>query len=329
MLFKSIISIFTCLLSMSIWAQETDTANVSKEIVFASDTQAPMWIETLVLRSNNNRAATKNIFNNMVTRNPAAVYLLGDVVSLGSSNRQWKPMDAYLKRLRSKGIKVNAALGNHEVLGQSGKGQKKFQVRFPKHNKTGSLDITDSVAVILLNSNFNSLTTAEDADQMGWYKQTLEKLDEDPSIRFIITGCHHSPYTNSKIVSSSISVREKFVPFFMQSRKSRLFLSGHSHNFEHFQQQGKDFFVIGGGGGLHQPLKQGQGLLADLSANYKPLFHYLSVQREGDKLKLISIRLTPDFKGFEEGATFEINGAINTLAAISTTPTHRTTSIGF
>jgi hypothetical protein len=317
MLCKVTILIFSCLLSTSLWAQQADTAHISKEILFASDTQSPMWIETLVLKSNNNRAATKSIFNNMLHRDPAAVYLLGDVVSLGSSNKQWRPMDAYLNRLRSKGIKVNAALGNHEVLGQSAKGQKKFQERFPKHNKTGSLDITDSVAVILLNSNFGSLTNAEDADQIGWYKQTLEKLDADPSVRFIITGCHHSPYTNSKIVGSSISVREKFVPFFVQSKKSRLFLSGHSHNFEHFQQQGKDFFVIGGGGGLHQPLKHGQGLIADLSANYKPLFHYLSVQREGDKLKLTSIRLTPDFKDFEDGAKFEISSVGSTLA---TTP---------
>ncbi|MCW3078834.1 MAG: metallophosphoesterase [Segetibacter sp.] len=307
---------------MSVQAQEIDTISpISKEIVFASDTQAPMWVETLVLKRNNNRAATKSIFNDLLTRNPTAVYLLGDVVALGSSNRQWRPMDGYLKRLRSKGIKVNAALGNHEVMGQSGRGQKKFQERFPEHNKMGSLNITDSVAVILLNSNFNSLSTSEDADQIGWYKQTLEKLDADSSVRFVITGCHHSPYTNSRIVSSSISVREKFVPFYLKSKKSRLFLSGHSHNFEHFRQQGKDFFVIGGGGGLHQPLKSGQGLFRDLSGNYKPLFHYLSVQRQANKLQLISIRLTADFKSFQEGRKFEISSGSDMLATTSPTST--------
>ena len=287
--------------------------NGSKEMIFASDTQAPMWVETLLLKSNNNRVATKDIFNNILTRDPAAVYLLGDVVSLGSSNKQWRPMDAYLQRLRSKGIKVNAALGNHEVMGQSAKGQKKFQQRFPKHIKTGSLDITDSVAVILLNSNFGSLSSVEDAAQIEWYSRTLDKLDADSSVQFIITGCHHSPYTNSKIVGSSLSVRQKFVPLFLKSVKSRLFLSGHSHNFEHFQQQGKDFFVIGGGGGLHQPLKRGQGLLPDLSADYKPLFHYLSIRRQNDKLELTSIRLSDDFKTFEEGAKFEISKVENAV----------------
>lgn len=312
MVFRHLAIVIFCSISFFAHAQDVDAdSSSSKELVFASDTQAPMWVETLVLKSNHNRVATKDIFDNILTRNPATVYLLGDVVSLGSSNKQWKPMDAYLRRLRSKGIKVNAALGNHEVLGQSAKGQRKFQERFPKHVKTGSLDITDSVAVILLNSNFGSLSSAEDAAQVNWYKRTLEKLDADSSVQFIITGCHHSPYTNSKIVGSSMAVREKFVPLFIKSPKSRLFLSGHSHNFEHFQQEGKDFFVIGGGGGLHQPLRVGANLLPDLSANYKPLFHYLSVKRVTNKLKVTSIRLSTDFKGFDEGATFDIAATPN------------------
>ncbi|MDQ6815113.1 MAG: metallophosphoesterase, partial [Bacteroidota bacterium] len=183
MLFNSFIVIFACSLSVIATGQRIDsTANSSNEMVFASDTQAPMWVETLFLKSNQNRLATKDIFNDILTRDPAAVYLLGDVVALGSSNKQWKPMDVYLQKLRSKGIKVNAALGNHEVLGESAKGQKKFQIRFPKHSKTGSLDVTDSVAVILLNSNFSDLSATEDTAQVNWYKRTLEQLDADPSI---------------------------------------------------------------------------------------------------------------------------------------------------
>jgi hypothetical protein len=301
--------------------QTVDTTSIpGKEMVFASDTQAPMWVETLVLKSNRNRLATKSIFDNILNRNPAGVYLLGDVVALGSSTRQWKAMDAYLKRLRSKGIKVNAALGNHEVMGQPAKGQRKFQVRFPKHIKTGSLDITDSVAVILLNSNFGSLSSSEDTAQINWYKRTLNELDADSSVLFIITGCHHSPYTNSKIVGSSISVRKNFVPYFLQSPKSRLFLSGHSHNFEHFQQQGKNFFVIGGGGGLHQPLKKGEGLLTDLAIQYKPMFHYLAIQRHSDRLVLTSMRLKSDFSGFEQGAKFEIGPLTSNYSTITNTP---------
>lgn len=308
MLSKPMTLLFFCLFAVLVHGQPVDTLpHPNKELVFASDTQAPLWVETILLKSDNNRIATKDIFDNILTRDPAAVYILGDVVGLGSRTSQWKAMDVYLQRLRSKGIKVNAALGNHDVMGKAKKGLRNFQERFPKHIKTGYVDVTDSVAVILLNSNFTFLSVSENAQQVEWYKHTLEQLDADSSVQFIITGCHHSPYTNSRIVRASFLVRQNFVPLFMKSPKSRLFLSGHSHNFEHFQQQGKDFFVIGGGGGLHQPLKQGKGLLPDLSADYKPLFHYLSVTRDADKLKLTSIYLKSDFSGFAEGPKFEVN----------------------
>jgi predicted MPP superfamily phosphohydrolase len=289
---------------------------INNEIVFASDTQAPMWIETLWLKSHNNRAATKSIFDDILQRSPGTVFLLGDVVNLGASNKQWKPMDAYLQRLRAKGIKVHAALGNHEVMGQSKRGQRKFQERFPDHAKTGYFHVTDSVAVIVLNSNFASLSIEENEEQEKWYKQTLDKLDEDSSVQFIITGCHHSPFTNSKIVGSSMGVREKFVPLFLKSPKSRLFLSGHSHNFEHYKIDGKDFLVIGGGGGLHQPLKKGAGILPDIASDYKPMFHYISVRRHPDSLEVKSVRLKNDRVGFEDGRTFFIskNASVETEA---------------
>ncbi len=304
---RTLLVLLLIVCSIAVNAQLDTSKNTSKELVFASDTQAPMWIETLVLKRNNNKVATRSIFDDIYRRRPAALYLLGDVVSMGSSNKQWKPMDAYLKRLQSSGIMVNAALGNHEVLGRSAKGQQKFQIRFPNHVKTGSLQVIDSVAVILLNSNFGSLTSTDQQSQMQWYKSILQQLDTDPAVRFIISGCHHSPYTNSKIVGSSIAVRDRFVPLFLKSNKSRLFLSGHSHNFEYFKQNGKDFLVIGGGGGLHQPLKIGEGLLPDLSKGYKPLFHYLSVKRIDNKLQVASEHLTSDFSGFEEGFRLEIS----------------------
>ncbi len=284
----------------------THLAEKNKEIVFASDTQAPMWVETLWLKANNNREATKSIFNHIIHKNPQSVFLLGDVVSLGYSNKQWKPIDEKLEKLRHNGVKVYAVLGNHEVMGQSNKGQQKFQQRFPDHNKTGYVQVIDSIAVIMLNSNFNQLSDLENREQVNWYKNTLDKLDADSSVQFIITGCHHSPYTNSKIVGCSKPVQEKFVPHYLHSAKSRLFLSGHCHNFEHYKIQGKDFIVIGGGGGLHQPLKTGDGSLPDLSIDYKPMFHYLTVKLVNNELNVQSIALEADKNSFKDGFTFNI-----------------------
>lgn len=279
----------------------------STELCFASDTQKPMWVETLFLKKDHNQEATQKLFTAINNRKPGALFIMGDVVNLGYSNHQWKPMDRYLRSLRDNGVAVYAALGNHEVMGRAKKGLKKFQQRFPEHSATGYVQVKDSVAVILLNSNFGKLSAEQNAAQVAWYKETLDRLDEDPAIHFIISGCHHSPYTNSKIVGANKEVQQKFVPLYLASKKSRLFITGHSHNFEHYQYGGKDFLVIGGGGGLHQPLRSGAGILPDMAFDYKPQFHYLTVKRTGDKLNVCSVQLKKDFSCFEDGKKLCVN----------------------
>lgn len=293
------------------------TEGDTTELCFASDTQKPMWIETLFLKKDHNQEATQKLFEAVSQRRPGALFIMGDVVNLGYSNRQWKPMDAYLKTLRSQNIAVHAALGNHEVMGQAKKGMRKFQERFPEHSPTGYVQVKDSIAVVLLNSNFGKLSKEENGKQVAWYKQTLTELDANPAIHFVISGCHHSPFTNSKIVGANKEVQEKFVPLFMASKKSRLFITGHSHNYEHFKKGNKDFLVIGGGGGLHQPLRTGDGCDADLAVDYKPQFHYLTVKRIGDELKVCSVQLKKDFSCFEGGQTMMVKKEVVTAVPVT------------
>ncbi len=284
----------------------TAIQGAGNELVFASDTQAPIWIEALWLQPHRNRVATKKIFNSITEKQPKAVFLLGDVVSVGCSNKQWRRMDGYLKKLRDKGVKVNATLGNHDLMFKAEKGRRKFVERFPNYVNTGFVEVEDSVAVILLNSNYKFLSKNEDTIQLNWYRNTLQRLDDDSAIQFVITGCHHSPYSNSKFIGSSEEVRRKFARLFLQSKKGRLFLSGHTHAYEHFKVEGKDFLVIGGGGGLHENLKN-NNRLKDIDSAYKPMYHYLTIKRQVDKLQITSIKLKHDFSGFEEGVKFEIN----------------------
>ncbi len=298
----------------SISQENLPFSNNPKEIIFAADTQAPMWVETLISKPDRNRLATKMLFSNIASVHPASVFLLGDVVNLGSSGRQWRAMDSYLKNLRDKGVGVHAVLGNHEVMGQTRKGERKFQQRFPDHLPTGYIEIVDSVAVVLLNSNFTTLSAEDNAKQLSWYKTTLQALDEDPGVLFIITGCHHSPFTDSKVVSPSFRVQNDFVPYFLASKKCRLFLSGHCHAFEHYQVKGKDFMVIGGGGGLHQALRETKKDQPDLASSYKPKYHYLSVKRINNSLQITSRQLNPEFTGFNDGLSFTINNSSNSLS---------------
>jgi Leu/Phe-tRNA-protein transferase len=284
--------------------------NIHPEIAFASDTQAPLWMERLMLKAHNNRTATRMIFESIESRRPLALFLLGDVVSWGSSGLAWRRVNRYLDSCRKHGINIYATLGNHELMGIRGmrtKAQKTFQQQFPEYRKTGFAQVVDSIGIILLNSNFSDMSKQEDLAQQKWFAETLAQMDMDPAIRHIITGCHHSPFTNSRIVGPNRAVQEKFVAPFLKSAKTRLFLSGHAHAFEHFSRNKKEFMVIGGGGGVHQPMHTGERELIDLATGYKPMFHYLVVKRTGDHLQVISYKLENDFNSFTAGMTMTID----------------------
>ena len=275
------------------------------ELYFVSDTQQPMWVEQILLRSHNNRKATADILARLIKHNPKNLYMLGDIVSLGYSGSKWKKVDAFLESCQNQGTEVCAIMGNHDVMGRRKKGEKNFQKRFPGHVRTGYVSITDGVGIVMLNSNFGTLTTAEELEQKNWYKTKLAELDTSEDIKAIIVCCHHSPYTNSRIVGSNKRVQEQFVPDYIASKKAKLFLSGHAHAFEHFKIKGKDFFVIGGGGGLHQPLKNSVSGHMDFALHYKPKFHFLSVKSVDDHhLSVTSHFLKNDFSGFDTGFSF-------------------------
>lgn len=284
--------------------EQQTTSDVT--LAFASDTQAPMLVETLLLKPQKNRKATQLLFADVLVRQPSVFFLLGDVVSLGYSDRQWRPIDRYLQALRENNVPVHAILGNHEVMGRPLEGQRKFQQRFSDHQRTGYLMRYGALAVVLLNSNFRTLSPTENKEQVEWLQNTLNELDSNAEVLSVIVCCHHSPFTNSRIVKPSKEVEEKFVPPYLEARKARLFLSGHCHAFEHYKVKGKDFLVIGGGGGLRQPLRQGIGTLADMAPEYKPMFHYITVTPMGENLTVTSYHIKKDFTGFEEGVKLDI-----------------------
>ena len=306
---------FPLLLASGLAAQQATDSS----LYFVSDTQQPMFVEKLVLKPNQNRRATAGIFESILQNKPGSVYMLGDVVGLGSSRRKWKKVDVFLDSCRAAGTRVSAVLGNHEVMGRRKRGERFFQQRFPMNVRTGYVAVTDSVAVVMLNSNFAALSAPDQKKQKDWYNHTLSSLDTAAAVKAVIVCCHHAPYTNSTIVKCNKTVQQSFVPGYIASKKAQLFITGHAHAFEHFNMQGKNFLVIGGGGGLHQPLNNGSNSLKDLATDYKPMFHYLSVKREGDNLLVRSRFLQNDFTGFAEGISFNtLTPAFNLAAAGST-----------
>ncbi len=70
-----------------------ETENKSTVLSFVADTQAPMWIEGVFLRKDNNPEATKKILSGIFDSRPSSLFMLGDVVSLGVSTRAWVIID--------------------------------------------------------------------------------------------------------------------------------------------------------------------------------------------------------------------------------------------
>jgi Icc-related predicted phosphoesterase len=306
---KNILSFAVFFLMLGSATPQSHADPVGGEIDFVSDTQQPMAIEKIRLRANHNKTATSMIFSDILKRRPLAVFMLGDIVSVGSRDSKWRRADGFIDSCHKNNIRVHALLGNHDVMWNKSNGEKKFQKRFPDGAQLGYVSTVDSIAVIMLNSNFKKLSGEEIAKETKWYRSALDSLDGESSIRAIIVCCHHAPYSNSLIVGSSVSVQNYFVPDFLREKKCILFITGHAHAFEHFIISGKDFLTIGGGGGLHQPLDTSAGRIPDIASDYKPMFHYLSLQRKENTLAITSHFLKPDFSGFEKGYSFELSAA--------------------
>jgi 3',5'-cyclic AMP phosphodiesterase CpdA len=272
-------------------------------VLFVSDAQGPLFVEEAVLKANNNNKAREIIFNQMLADHANAIFTLGDMASLGFYQSTWKSFDNFLSRARVERVPVFATLGNHELMIYPSFGAEEFNARFPWYIKTGYSVRVGKLAVAMLNSNYSQLSDEEESQQVEWLDSTLAAFEADSSVSTVIVACHHPPFTNSTIVTPSEEVLDEFVPLYLQYSKCRLFLSGHCHAFEHFHQEGKDFLVLGGGGGLQQPLLIGKDAIwEDLFPRKTEIrmFHYLQCRLVQGVLHVTVKMLKPDFTGFED-----------------------------
>lgn len=290
--FFSAVLLFIHFLASGVFSYLNDQEKISvrtqadSTLIFMSDTQSPLWVESLFIQKHGNEEATVQLFNSILADTSVATILhLGDVTGFGAHSDQWNTIDTFLTALKKKNIRMYATPGNHEYLLLPSKGISNFYRRFPEAQQISYTIRFGYVAIVLLNSNFSNLSKTEIIRQEQWYIQQLDSLEQDSCIDVVIVGCHHPPYTNNTIIGRSRRVEKEFVPPFLNHAKCKLFISGHSHAFEHFKNDTsittktqKDFIVIGGGGGLLHPLLLGRNQRwKDL---YKPqteyrMFHYI------------------------------------------------------
>ena len=258
----------------------------SQGIAVIADTQAPMRAEMLWLDEERNVEATGALFSRLLKEDVNGVFILGDLAAMGSRAKDWTAVDRFIASLRRQSTGVYATPGNHEYSFPASAGIAEFYKRFPRAQEMVQVYAIHSVAMVLADANYSHLSRSNKKLQDARYRHCLDSLQNDTTVRAIIVCTHQPPYTNSTAVKSSKEVQRRLVPVYISTPKAALFLSGHSHNMEHFCEQGKDFLVAGGGGGLSQPLlapqKRKYNDLIDESQRIR--FFYLIIEQKDNVL---------------------------------------------
>ena len=230
----------------------------------------------------------------MVKSNPSALILLGDQVFRGDSQDDWMFFDSIMRPVQRAQIPVFPLLGNHEYFGMDRVMLDNVASRFPGMTHRYYVVVIDSIAFVMLDTNFDEYDRDSTASLRRWYALQIEGLTADPAVRCIVTSGHHPPYTNSSIVMPDWIQQEYFVPIFLRSPKARLWLSGHVHAYEHFRHGNVHFVVSGGGGGPRQFLRLDSLTHSDhdiyRGGPIRP-FHYLSLSRSESSLCVSMIPL--------------------------------------
>jgi 3',5'-cyclic AMP phosphodiesterase CpdA len=240
------------------------------------------------------KGAHADVVRDMLAGRPDALVLLGDMVFDGADDDDWAFFDLLMEPVAEARIPVYPIYGNHEYLRSSRAAERNVRLRFPSVRSTWYTVTMDSVTFVMINTNHNRLTQQMRHAQKRWYDSTLQALEKDPSSRCVVVCGHHPPFTNSMNVSDNMFVREEFVPAFLRHSKAQVWLSGHSHAFEHFVVQGRRFIVAGGGGAPRHKLMADDELRhahvgPPRSRRTISSFHSLLVERHGDSLHVLMV----------------------------------------
>lgn len=230
----------------------------------------------------------------VVRAKPSALVLLGDQVFQGDNQDDWKFYDRMMRPVQRAQIPVFPLLGNHEYFGMDRVMLENMSTRFPGMTYRYYVVVIDSIAFVMLDTNFDEYHRDSTATMRRWYIERMQELTADPAVRCIVTCGHHPPYTNSSIVMPDRIQQEYFVPIFLRSPKARLWLSGHVHAYEHFRHGNVHFVVSGGGGGPRQFLRLDSLTHSDhdiyRGGPIRP-FHYLSLSRSESSICVSMIPL--------------------------------------
>jgi predicted phosphodiesterase len=242
------------------------------------DLQQTLPVERYLLMRESNPAERLALVHGLEAARPHFLIIVGDLTSNGSSQKQWQFFDGLMEKLRALELPIIPAVGNHDYWGDREKAVRQLTARFPELGRTTWYTRTyGRLALVVLDANVDVLSPSQWEAQGAWLRQTLARLDADSAIAGVLVFTHQPPFTNSTVTRDDPAVQSAFLPAFGHSRKTLAMISGHTHAYEHFVEDGKHFIVTGGGGGPRVSLHTGQDQRhRDLFVGPAPRpFHYL------------------------------------------------------
>ena len=299
-------------------AAQTNTPTYSGDIssrqtipffLLVGDTQRTSLWELKIGREQND-TARQLVLNRIAEENPAFLVILGDLVFQGDDKQHWERFDEVAGAVRQKNIPVFPLFGNHEYFGFHKKAFEHFFGRFPHLNRQLWYVVRfNSVAIVLLNSNFKNLSQDLINKQNEWYRARLSEYQNDDAIKTVIVCCHHAPFTNSTVVPDDAKVQEYFVAPFKRTPKAKLFMTGHCHSYERFVKHGKQYIVSGGGGGPRQKLLvSGKQRHKDqYNGGAIREFHFCKIVLEPGQLRVQMVKLDEGLASWSVGDEFVVN----------------------
>jgi predicted phosphodiesterase len=224
------------------------------------DLQQTLPVERYLLMRESNPAERLALVRGLEAARPDFLIIVGDLTSNGSSEKQWQFFDRLMDKMRAFELPIVPVVGNHDYWGDREQAVRQLVARFPPLGRSTWYTRTyGRLALVVLDANVSVLSAGQWQAQEAWLRETLERLDADPAIAGVLVFTHQPPFTNSTVTRDDPAVQAAFLPAFRHSRKTLAMISGHTHAYEHFVEDGKHFIVTGGGGGPRVSLYTGRG----------------------------------------------------------------------
>ena len=256
-------------------------------IVVLGDTQRTTLVERLLLGREQNERARRALIEKLAREErPAFVVHLGDLVSWGASEREWRYFDRLVAPLAALRVPIRPVLGNHDYWGPRALALRLTRRRFPELAPNTFLALRHGeLGLTWLDSN---LTGTAAAEQLRWFEATLLGYERDPAVRGVLAFAHHPPFSNARHQQRTRPALMDLLRPFCAAGKTLALLSGHVHGYERFQLLGKTFIVSGGAGGPRVSYRTGAAAphpAAYATADGGPrAFHYLVLEATPEQL---------------------------------------------